>query len=228
VKKFHPGVFRTLLLKVLYFADRNMIKSIGIIKIYFNPINPAPWAKIPIGANPYFAGRSEAMSYTMSFLSKVARWLFIYLVLIAVATNVKAIEIPGIGTVNLPSFRYGKLKRDRDVNRTFQTYKVLLDHKYYTSGLSNIPYAIIGISNAYKLRPGMWQAVQLTTPLLRSWVSKMDNIYGYPPYGSVILDDNGKQIGVWYSSKQWTTVIIEENSEIAILTPEPPGFIGGK
>jgi hypothetical protein len=41
------------------------------------------------------------------------------------------------------------------------------------------------------------------------------------------LDDNGEQIGIWFSSKQWTTVIIEENSEIAILAPEPPGFSGG-
>ena len=73
----------------------------------------------------------------------------------------------------------------------------------------------------------MWRKVQLTTPMLRNWVSKMDNIYGYPPYGSIILDDNGIQMGIWYSSKQWTTVIIEENNEIAILAPEPPGFGGG-
>ncbi len=167
------------------------------------------------------------MNVTRSYLLKVARWLMIYLALIAMASNVYALEIPGIGTINLPSFKYGKLKRDRDVNRTFQTYKVLSTHKYYISGLANIPYAIIGVDKKYKLRPGMWREVQLTTPLLRSWVSKMDNIYGYPPYGSIILNDNGKQIGIWYSSKQWTTVIIEENNEIAILAPEPPGFAGG-
>jgi hypothetical protein len=151
----------------------------------------------------------------------------IYLALAAIASNVYAIEIPGIGTITLPSFKYGKLKRDRDVNRTFQTYKVLSTHKYYTSGIGNIPYAIIGIDKKYKLRPGMWQEVELTTPLLRSWISQMDNIYGYPPYGCIILDDNGQAIGIWYSSKQWTTVIIEEDNEIAILAPEPPGFSGG-
>ena len=167
------------------------------------------------------------MTVTRSYLLKAARWLMIYLALIAMASNVYALEIPGIGTINFPSFKYGKLKRDRDVNHTFQTYKVLSTHKYYTSGLTNIPYAIIGIDKKYKLRPGMWREVQLTTPLLRSWVSKMDNIYGYPPYGSIILNDDGKQIGIWYSSKQWTTVIIEENNEIAILAPEPPGFSGG-
>ena len=168
------------------------------------------------------------MTATRSCLLKIVRWLTIYLALMAMVSNVNAIDIPGIGTVNLPSFKYGKLKRDRDVNRKFQTYIVLPNHIYYSTGLGNIPYAIIGIDKKYKLRPGMWREVKLTTPLLRSWVSKkMDNIYGYPPYGSMILDDNGKQIGVWYSSKQWTTVIIEENNEIAILAPEPPGFSGG-
>ncbi|UCD81264.1 MAG: hypothetical protein JSW26_07520 [Desulfobacterales bacterium] len=151
----------------------------------------------------------------------------IYLALIAMASNASALEIPGVGTINLPSFKYGKLKRDRNVNRIFQTYEVLQDHEYYRTGQRDIPSAIIGIQKKYKLRQGMWQKVELTTPLLRSWVSRMENIYGYPPYGSVILDDNSDRIGIWYSSKQWTTVIIEENNEIAILAPETPGFQGG-
>ena len=167
------------------------------------------------------------MAGTGSYLLRFTQYFIIFLALIVITFNAKALEIPGIGTVNLPSFKYGKLKRDRDVNRTFQTYKVLPDHKYYTSGQANIPFAIIGIDNKYKLRPGMWREVKVTRPMLRGWVSKMDNIYGYPPYGSRILDDNSKQIGIWYSSEQWTTVIIEENSEIAILAPEPPGFGGG-
>jgi hypothetical protein len=167
------------------------------------------------------------MTDTGSSLLRFIQRFVIFLALIIIPNNANALEIPGVGTVNLPSFKYGKLKRDRDVNSTFQTYKVLPDHKYYTSGQANIPFAIIGINSKYKLRPGMWQEVDVTRPMLRGWISKMDNIYGYPPYGSKILDDNSKQIGIWYSSKQWTTVIIEENSEIAILAPEPPGFGGG-
>ena len=163
----------------------------------------------------------------LSRLLKNWRWLLFCAVLIAIVPSVKAIELPGIGTINLPSFRYGKLKRDRDVNIQFQSYEVLPDHTYYTSGQTEVPYAIIGIQNKYKLRPGNWREVDLTTPLLRGWVSKMDNIYGYPPYGSVIMDDNDQQIGVWYSSKQWTTVIIEDNNEVAVLAPEAPGFRGG-
>ena len=162
-----------------------------------------------------------------NFPLKILNWLIICLFLICPVSTASAQEFPSLKSLGLASFKYGKLKRDRDVNLTFETYNILPDHKYYTSGQADIPYAIIGIQNSYRLRPGLWQEINLSKPLLRSWVSHMDNIYGYPPYGSLILDNNGKRIGVWYSSKQWTTVIIEENNEIAVLAPEIPGFRGG-
>ena len=154
--------------------------------------------------------------------------LLIILVSIWYASAAWPLELPSLKSLGLPDFKYGKLKRDRDINHIFQTYQILPDHTYYISGQADIPYAIIGVQDNYELRPGLWQKVELTTPLLRGWVSQMDNIYGYPPYGSVILDDKGRQIGIWYSSKQWTTVIMEDSNEIAILAPEAPGFKGGK
>ena len=92
------------------------------------------------------------MTAVRSYLQVNASWLIFYLLLITMASSVDALEIPGIGTVNLPSFKYGKLKRDKDVNQTFQSAEVLPDHKYYISSQANIPYAIIGIENQYKLR----------------------------------------------------------------------------
>ena len=56
----------------------------------------------------------------------------------------------------------------------------------------------------------------------------MSIVYGYPPYGFKILDDEGAKIGIWFSSKQWTTVIIEEDNQVAVLTPETPGFRGSR
>ena len=159
---------------------------------------------------------------------KYLGWLIFCLFLTSLVSTTSALEFPGLKFLGIPSFKYGKLKRDREVNRIFKTYRILPDHKYYTSGRADIPYAIIGIQNIYDLRPGTWKEIDLTTPMLRNWVSRMDNIYGYPPYGSMILDNNGKRIGVWYSSKQWTTVLIEENNEIAVLAPEIPGYRGGR
>ena len=168
--------------------------------------------------------RSEMMTAMRRFFQKGAGWIIVWPALILMASSVSALDLPGFKSLKLPSFRYGKIKRDRDVNQIFQTYKILPDHTYYTAGQGNIPLAIIGVQDSFKLRPGLWKRVDITVPLLRGWVTQMDNIYGYPPYGSVILDDNGQRLGIWYSSKQWTTVIIEEKNEIAVLAPEPPGF----
>ena len=167
------------------------------------------------------------MTGLRSCLRKSVGWVIVLSGVIVMVSGVYGFDLPDFKSFKLPSFRYGKLKRDRDVNRIFQTYQVLADHKYYKTGQGNIPHAIIGIQDSFKLRSGIWKAVEMTTPMLRNWVTKMDNIYGYPPYGSRILDDNGQRLGIWYSSKQWTTVIIEENNEIAVLAPEPPGFGGG-
>jgi hypothetical protein len=126
------------------------------------------------------------------------------------------------------SFKYGKLERSSEITKIFETHQILPDHQYYFSGWGSVPYAIIAINSQYKLRKGLWNQVEATVPMLRNWVREMDIIYGYPPYGSRILDHKGRQLGVWYSSKQWTTIIIEEENEIAVLAPEAPGFRGGK
>jgi hypothetical protein len=154
---------------------------------------------------------------------------FVFILLIFTTASAFAIEIPGLNlTIEIPGMNYGSLERDKETTRIFETHKVLPDHKYYINGWGNIPYAIIGIQEKYTLRQGLWQEVDLTTQLLRSWIYQMDTVYGYPPYGSKILDDTGNQVGIWYSSKQWTTVIVEEDNVIAVFAPEPPGFRGGK
>jgi hypothetical protein len=153
------------------------------------------------------------------------KYAFVFLMFIT--ATALALEIPGLN-IEIPGMNYGRLERNKEVTQIFETNKVLPDHKYFISGRGNIPYAIIGIHETYTLRKGLWKEIKLTTQLLRSWTYQMDTIYGYPPYGSKILDDTGKQVGIWYSSKQWTTVIMEENNGIAVFTPEPPGFRGGK
>jgi hypothetical protein len=132
------------------------------------------------------------------------------------------IPIPGL------KFKYGSLERSQEVTKTFETPRILPNHKYYIHGWGSVPYAIIGVHDKFKLRKGLWKEVKITVPLLRSWVSRMDIVYDYPPYGSRILDHKGNQLGVWYSSKQWTTIVIEDETKFAIFAPEPPGFRGNQ
>jgi len=165
---------------------------------------------------------SERINYMQSLQSDIFRKIIILAcILMVLPVFSSALEIPGL------KLKYGKLERSRDVTNKFETSKILPDHKYYTHGWGTVPYAIIGVHNKIKLRKGLWKKVEITAQLLRIWVSRMDSIYGYPPYGSRILDHKGNQIGVWYSSKQWTTVVIEEENQIAVFAPEAPGFRGG-
>jgi hypothetical protein len=152
-------------------------------------------------------------------LKKIAVFVCIFAVLPAFCA---ALEVP------LLNLKYGTLERDREVTKIFETAKILPNHKYYIHGWGTVPYAIIAVDDKFKLRIGLWKEVEVTAPLLRSWINQMDNVYEYPPYGSRILDHRGNPLGVWYSSKQWTTVVIEEENQIAIFAPEPPGFRGGK
>lgn len=142
-------------------------------------------------------------------------------ILIVMPAFSDAFDIPGL------KLKYGTLERSREVTKMFEMPQILPDHKYYIHGWGPVPYAIIAIKDKYKLRKGLWKEIEITVPMLRNWISKMDIVYDYPPYGSRILDNKGNQLGVWYSSKQWTTIIIEEKNQFAILAPEPPGFRGG-
>ena len=130
-------------------------------------------------------------------------------------------KLPGL------DLKYGKLNHSREVTKAFETPRILENHQYYYNGWGSVPYAIIAIDRKYKLRKGLWKPVEATVPLLRSWVRQMDSIYGYPPRGFRILDHKGNQVGVWYSSKQWTTIVIEDDNQIAVFAPEAPGFRGG-
>lgn len=158
---------------------------------------------------------------TGDFRKKIAI-TFIFIMALPALCSAIDIELPGL------SLKYGKLERSREVTKTFEAPLILADHNYYFNGWGSVPYAIIAIEKKYKLRKGLWKKVDITIPLLRSWVHQMDIVYGYPPYGSLILDHKGNRLGMWYSSKQWTTVVIEEDNQIAVFAPEAPGFRGGK
>ena len=81
--------------------------------------------------------RSEMMTAMRRFFQKGAGWIIVWPALILMASSVSALDLPGFKSLKLPSFRYGKIKRDRDVNQIFQTYKILPDHTYYTAGQGN-------------------------------------------------------------------------------------------
>jgi hypothetical protein len=153
--------------------------------------------------------------------------LKVFLVLLTYLAWVPVFHATAI-ELKIPGLRYGGLERSREVTELFETYKILPDHSYYINGVGSVPYAIIGIQKKYELREGLWEKIDISPQMLRGWLYQMDMVYGYRPYGSWIVDENGQKIGIWYSSKQRTTVLVESDNRVAVFTPEPPGFRSGR
>ncbi len=116
---------------------------------------------------------------------------------------------------------YGTLRPDLEVAKLFETCRVLPDHRYYYSGPESQPDAIIGIENAYTLQTTMWKPVVMTPELLKRWLNNMLPAIGisFANYGSAILDPSGKQVGVWYSYYDQTTIQFPGDQVIIIHKP---------
>ncbi len=121
---------------------------------------------------------------------------------------------------------YGRLQSSHEVTQVFKNNQVLSDHQYYFSGFQRVPYGIIGIGNNYSLRPGRWKPINLNPTLLNQLAYRMEHVYSLPPRGAWILDQNGNRVGIWYSSMYQTTVKIEADNQIVVVTPEPPDLRG--
>ncbi len=126
----------------------------------------------------------------------------------------------------------GTLKLSSEVSQIFETYRVLPNHRYYFSGSTAKPRAIIGIDQNYSLNSQLWkEAADLNSEQLKRWV---DQMLGFRPaartFGSSILSGNGEQVGVWYSPYNNTPVAVQADNRIEIIPPSEarqPGFNNG-
>ena len=121
---------------------------------------------------------------------------------------------------------YGRLQSSHEVTQVFQNNQILSDHLYYYSGFQRIPYVIIGIDNKFSLRSGRWRPIELNPTLLNQLAYRMRHVYSLQPRGAWILDPEGRRVGIWYSSRYQTTVIMEKDNQVVVVTPEPPDLRG--
>ncbi len=121
---------------------------------------------------------------------------------------------------------YGRLQSSHEVTQVFDNNQIFSDHLYYYSGFERIPYAIIGINNKYKLRSSRWKPIELDPTVLNQLTYRMQHVYSLEPRGAWILDQEGKRVGIWYSSRYQTTVIMEKDNQVVVVTPESPDLRG--
>ncbi len=130
-----------------------------------------------------------------------------------------------LGCAGLRMSGYGYINPSRDVTQAFENYEVKPDLNYYVNGRDLYPGAIIGIDKRYTLVTKMWKKREFTTETLKALVLNMqmkamdlDFIF---VYGFNIIDEEGNDIGDWYSLHRATTSVkgIEDNQ---FIIPTPP------
>ncbi len=121
---------------------------------------------------------------------------------------------------------YGRLQSSHEVTQAFQNYQILSDHLYYYSGFERIPYGIIGIDSRHMLRSERWKPIDLNPVLLKQLVYRMQHVYSMEPRGAWILTREGQRVGIWYSSRYDTTIIMEKDNQVVVVTPEAPDLRG--
>ncbi len=140
-----------------------------------------------------------------------------------VLSSMFVLALSGCSTSNYGrSESYGRLESDREIKRSFESYQVLPNHKYYFRDVSSSPIVIIGIEETYELILKMWTPVDTESDDYRKMIDIISlNAEGNTsePWGFRILDNKGNYVGVWYSARQATAVGINDKRQIVYFGP---------
>jgi hypothetical protein len=120
---------------------------------------------------------------------------------------------------------YGSIRPDRNVTKAFEAFQVNSDFNYYYSGADDYPNALIGLEKKNRLEPdNLWKRMASKQTGFKDVIKQMQSralTIGHSQYGFIILDDQGRQIGVWYSILEAPTAVkmIDERT-VLIYTPD--------
>jgi hypothetical protein len=128
----------------------------------------------------------------------------------------------------MPLKNYGSIVAEGRVMEAFDKFQVNPNYDYFYSGSEVYPSAVMGLDKSYTLESDLWKKVDMTPAKLREIVMSMKDKaatvnFTASLHGFVILDDKGKQIGVWYSILKATTnssVRMKDSKTVLIDTPD--------
>jgi len=115
--------------------------------------------------------------------------------------------------------KYGSIRWDTDVGRSFETAQVLPGHRYYTTGSDTAPDAILALREDHPLSTNSWREVAMTPETLARLADRMRGTRSVGPFGRVVLDERGGVIGGWYSYLDPTPVKLLDDGGVVIAPP---------
>jgi len=117
------------------------------------------------------------------------------------------------------SGRYGSTRYDARAGRDFELAHVLEGHRYYATGSEVVPHALLALREDRPLRSELWHEVPMSPETLARLVDRMRGTRFDHPSSSVVLDDRGGRIGVWYSWLPPMPVRLLDDGGVVIAPP---------
>ena len=119
----------------------------------------------------------------------------------------------------------GGQKISEEMTRSFESYQVLPDHRYYQIGWDTRVHAIIALKDPYHITSELWlqfdanpETLQLRVDALEIYDDRgYDRIYGYH-----LLDNAGNHIGAWYSSIYVFTATVNDVDNNVVISMDKP------
>lgn len=102
----------------------------------------------------------------------------------------------------------GSKQNSLEVEDLFTAGTLLPDHSYYIQGSSVEPEAIIAIGSEFQLQSRLWEKVEWSEKELKQaafWMQSSETGFCSTD-GGYLLSPDGKQIGIWYSQRNFTTI----------------------
>ena len=117
---------------------------------------------------------------------------------------------------------YGRMEKGPEVTAAFVEHRLPSDYRYYYIGRDNMPYAVIGIRNEYRLQSKFWKAIDPESDAFRKMV---ETPYGYQEYqarGALLVGPDGEQVGIWYSAYDFANFRVTEDKDVYVYNPYTP------
>ena len=126
---------------------------------------------------------------------------------------------------------YGKFVPNADVTAAFNKAEISPDLNYYITGSDTFPRSILGLNKAYILDSNLWKKVELKPEELSELTTRMRQraimlCRRQGEFGFAVLDEKGKQIGIWYSILVPTISIkVFDDRKVIIYPPNDSNYM---
>ena len=116
---------------------------------------------------------------------------------------------------------YGRIKRDSEIFQEFENNNVPSDYTYYYYGFDTRPYVVIGVEPKYNAGSTMWREVEPNSDKFKKMTVWLWEDYGYSRYGARILDPEGNQAGILFSSIREIAVKFSGDNKMTVMPNTP-------